>query len=888
MSWLRGWWEVIRAVFRRGSVERDLAEELRFHMEHQVEANVAAGMARDEARSAALRKFGGVDRWAEETRDARGVRWLDDLRTDARYAWRGMRRMPGAAAVAVLTLTLGIGSTVSIFSVVNGVLLKPLPYAEPDRLVSVWGRFLPISGFDFAQFPLSGPEYFDLAEQGTFLKSVGAYNSTGATLVSDDGQPHRVRAASVTAEVFDILGVRPELGRGFTQEEAAPGGEPVVVISHGLWQSSFGGDPGVVGRTLRMNGTERSIVGVMPRGFSFPGEGVQLWQALRLDAANPGGRSSHGLRSIARLAPGITQVQADASMRTLMARWEADFPDVHTGHFLFLRSLSEDIVGDVRLPLLVVLAAVAIVLLLVCVNVAHVLLARSLTRRRELAVRVALGAQRRRIVQQTLMEGLLLAVGGTVLGLLAARAAMGPLLGLATGSVPRTTNVQIDATVALFAAVLCILVAMLSALLPAIVASRADPQSALREEGRSATSGRRAGRVRGALVSAEVALATVVVVAAALLGRSFAGLTAVDPGFDAENVLVVDLTLSAGDVETGDQVLGFYVRLRDALAALPGVRAASGTSSLPLLETPGNTDFVIEGRPAPAPGEPATSGDLIVAMPDLPEALGIRMLEGRFFNEADDTGAPLVAVVNRTLARMFFDGDALGRRIRIASSDFPWLTIVGIIDDVRFSSVDAPERPGYYMPLAQFTQTFSNPPLGMTMALRTDGDPFLVADAARSALRELNAGVPIMRLDRLTRIVRDSFGRQIFTLSIVSAFALLALVLGALGLYGLLSVNVAERTRELGIRMALGANRLTVARIVLVQGLALTAIGLLFGFLAAAVAGRFLASLLFAIEPTDIVTYGGVAAVLIAVALVACLVPVARVLRLDPVNVLRG
>ena len=865
-----------------------MADEFRFHFENEIAKNVGAGMSVDEARVAALKKFGAADVHAEAVRDARGARWLEDMRADVRYAWRGLRRAPGAALVAVLTLSLGIGATVSIFSVVNGVLLEPLPYPEPDRLVSVWGRFLPESGFDFRWFPLSGPEYFDYASQSTSHESVAAYMNAGATLIGDDGTAVRMQAALVTSNLFDVYGVSSLLGRTFTPEEDVPDGSGVVVLSHGLWRSAYGGDAAVVGRTVRINGRQMQVVGVMPERFDAPGEGRQAWLPLRLDPSNPGGRSSHGIRAIARLRPDVPIERALSEMTTLMARWKAEYPDVHTGHFLVLQSLADDMVGDTRRALFLVLGAVGIVLLLVCVNVAHVLLAKSVARSREMAVRAALGAARMRLVQQTLAESAMLATVGTVVGLLGARLSLAPIIALGGGSIPRTSNIALDVRVAAFAAGVAALVTLLSGMLPAMRAGRTQPIVAMRESGRGTTGGIASHRARGVLVIGEVALAALVVLAAGLLTRSYRDLTAVHPGFDPEGVLFVDLALPAADYPTAAGIVAFYEGLRTRFSALPGVQTVGATSTLPLFEGPSNIDFEIEDRAPPGPGQPATSGDLISVTPDLTDALGIPVIEGRFFASSDGPNATPVVVISRTLARMFFEGqDPLGRRLRISGDSTPWLTIVGILDDVLFTSLEAQPRPAYYIPVAQAALTFGRPALGYTFAIRAGADPLSVAPLVRAAVREADASLPIIRMDALERVVAESVARPRFTLSLFGMFAVLALVLGALGLYGVLSCAVAERTREIGIRMALGARRLEVARLVMLQGMRLTLAGLVIGFIVSLATGRLMGGLLYGVSATDPATYLAVASALVFVSLIACAVPMLRALALDPARVLR-
>lgn len=889
MSRVRGWLETLRAVFRARAMERDMEQEFRFHLESEVERRIADGMTPAEARAAAHRKFGGTDVHAEAVRDARGARFLSDLRSDVRYAFRALRRTPVVAVTAVLTLALGIGSSIAIFSVVNGVLLRPLPYPEAERLVSVWGRFLPESGFDFPQFSLSAPEYFDYAAGASTMEAVAAYAPAGFTLLPEGGEAVRVSGAASTANLFDVLGVRPQYGRAFTAAEASPDGERVAIISHGLWNTAFGGDAGVVGRQVTVNGQPTTIIGIMPQGFSYPDEDRTMWVPLRLNPADPGNRQSHNLVAVGRLRADATLDAAHAEMSAMMSRWRVDYPEIHTGHFLFLRPLVDDVVGDVRQPLLLVLAGVGVILLLVSLNIAHVLLARGVSRHREIAVRAALGAPRRRLIQQLLAESGLLALAGTGLGLLGATLAVQPILALGRGSIPRATSIGVDANVAVFAVLLAVMVTLLTGIWPALRAGRVQPQMSLREEGRGGTSGIGATRARAALVVGEVALATLIVLAAGLLTRSFRDLTAVDPGFDPDGVLIADIAVPLADYPDAASLVAFFTGMQQRMGALPGVQSATATSTLPLYGGMSNTDFEIENRPVHTPGEPALNGILASAMPGLPETLGVSVLEGRFFTASDDAAAPPVVVINRALARTFFrDENPLGRRLRVSGDDFPWLTVVGVIEDIRFAALDEAARPAYILPFAQLELTFGRPSTRYTFALRTQGDPLALAPAIRDLVRTTDARLPVIRMDEYRNIVSESVARPRFTLSLFGGFAILALLLGAIGLYGVLACAVAERTRELGIRMALGAQRFGVARMVVAHGLVLAGFGLLLGFVASLATGRLLSGMLFGVTPTDPLTYVAVAATLLAVAFLACIVPAARALRTDPMSALRA
>jgi predicted permease len=891
--------ETLRSLLARRAEERELDEELRFHVEEQTAENLRRGMTPAAARAAAAHALGGVERYREEAREARGTRLVEELVRDVGYGLRVLRRTPGVSLVSVLTLALGIGATSAIFSVVKGVLLDPLPYPEPDRLVMIWGRFLPESGFDFPRFVLSPPEYFDYRAQNRSLSDVAALSTLGVTLLLPDGEAVRVRAASATASLAGVLGVAPALGRWFTEEEDRPGGTHVLVLSDGLWRRAFGADPAVLGRMVRMNGEDWQVLGVMPRGFAFPDDRIELYGPAGLDPAATQLRQSHFIVSVGRLAPGATLAAASAEMTTLMAGWKAQYPEIHTGHFLFLRGLLDDVVGGVRRTLLVLFGGVAVVLLIVCANVTSILLARAGARRREVAVRAALGGARSRLARQFLTESTLLAFAGGALGLVLARLGLDVLQATAAGAIPRATHIRIDGGVALFACAVTLTAALLAGTVPALRAASAEPQQALRDGDRSATAGRRRGGLRSTLVVLEVALAVVLVVSAGLLARSFRALHAVDPGFRTDHLLIADLSLPNGDYPDSTHVIAFLEQMRERLAGLPGVQAVSGASAMPFYRTPGNFDFDIEGRSQRTTGQMAASGDCIVAMPGYLEAMGIALLEGRFFEPGDRMGAEPVAVVNRTLARAFFPGEsAIGKRIRMAGADSAaWLTIVGVIEDVKNATRERPDFQSWYIPFSQSLYQAGYYERGLTFALRTTGDPARLGPRVREVVRSMDPRLPIIRLETAERLATDSLARPRFTFGLFGLFASLAALIGAIGLYGLLSFNVGERAREIGIRRALGAQTSTVLRLVVRQGLLLTATGLTLGLAAALALTRVMqssqadaggAGLLFQTRHTDPLTYLTVTLAMTAVALLATSLPAWRATRLDPLRVLRS
>ena len=886
MNWLGRLLRRLGALLRRAP-EREMDEEMRLHVELEAEDLVRTrGLAPAEARRQAAIAFGGVEHYKEVAREARPVRPLEDLLRDASYGFRSLRRSPGFTAVAVLTLALGIGGTAAIFSVVRGVLLRPLAYPRAESLVTVWSRFLPESGFDFPTFPVAPPEFWDYREENRSLAELAAFSTVGVTLTGGDDDPERVQGALVTGDFFRTLGVDAALGRVLGPDDDPPGGSGRVVMGDRLWRTRYGGDPDIVGRSVIVDGEGFEVVGVMPPGFAYPSRETVLWGPLGLDPADRSNRGAHFLQLVGRLGPGVSLPEARAELGTLMAVWEAEYPQVHTGHFLILNSLMDDVVGSVRGTLWVLLGAVGFVLLIACANVASLMLGRNEARRRELAVRAALGAGRRRMVQHLLTDSLVLALAGGALGVALAWIGMRAILRLGVGTIPRADAVALDGGVLLFALAVTLLTAVLFGLAPALRGGGQPPGAAMREGGRGGTVGRGATRLRSGLIVAEVALAVVLVAGAGLMIRSFERLTAVDPGFRPEGLLMAQLALPSRDYPDITSVAAFHSRLATRLGALPGVVSVSGASDLPLYEAPPNVDFEIEGLPATEPGEPARSGDLVFALPDYPATMGIRMVEGRFFTPSDDVEAPRVAVVNRTAARLFWgDRSPLGSRIRTAGDpDREWATVVGVIEDVKWEALEAEHRQAYYMPVAQPAWR----PSTLFYTIRVAGDPLALGPAVHRSVAEMDRRLPVIRLSQMDALVGESVARPRFIMVLLTLFGGMALSLGAIGIYGVVSYAVTRRRRELGIRMALGAGRRSTAGLVLAQGLRLALIGVGLGLVVALATTRLMAGLLYGVSPTDPLTLAAVCAVLVAAAAAACWIPARRAVRLDPVTALRA
>ncbi len=825
-------------------------------------------------------------------RHQKGDSFVSNLLQDLRFAIRAFRRQPAFAAVVVLTLALGIGANTAIFSVVNGVLLSPLPFDRSEDLINVWGRFDPVSGFDFPTFPLSPPEFVDYRWQNETMDDVAAFSPGSVTITSGDGDPERVSIGRVSANTFDLLGIEPTLGRTFTAEEDNPDAD-VVVLAYGYWQTRFGGDPGIVGQTILTNGVASTVLGVMPEGFGFP-NAARLWAPIGIDADSPGNRQSHYIRAFGRLNERSTLLQARAEMETLMAGWQAEYPEIHTGHYLYLNPMIEDVVGNVRPALLLLLVASGFVLLIVCANVASVVLARGEDRTKEVAIRSAMGAGRLQIVRLLLSESLVLSITGGVLGIGVAYLGLNTLVDLNAGNIPRADAVAVDGVVLGFAALVTLTTAVLFGLFPALHSAGSDVQSNLKE-GASATSPSRARLYfRRGLVVAQVALSFLLVLGAGLMLKSFAAILAVDPGYRVDNMLVANLALPSAQYQGAANVQAFYRELVERVRGLPGVESASASSNLPLNQTPGVWDFRIDGETVPGPGEPAWNASFSAVRPGFFETMGVRLVSGRLFAESDTEGSLSVTVVNHAFVDKFFAGeDALGRRVMVCcpsdGAEAPWMTVVGVIEDMRYQGLTTEPRPAYFsvhdqVPLVSYGSLFRS----MTVVVHTSSDPARVAPSLRSLVRELDPNLPLVGLQTMSDVVDLSVAQPRFTSRLLGLFGGVALLLGAIGIYGVLAYMVAQRSREIGIRKALGAAEGELAKMVVAQGMGLVAAGLAVGGAASFWATRMMSNLLYEVSPTDPETYVAVCVVLALVAIAACGIPTLRAVRVDPLVALRS
>ena len=804
----------------------------------------------------------------------------DAIAQDLRQALRAFRRTPAFTTVAVLTLALGIGANAAIFSVVNGVLLRPLPYPDPDRLVMVW-TYNPRQGFD--KDVGTYPNFEDWRRQSRSFQELAAYTGSSYTLAGF-GDPAQIRGAVVTPGFFETLGVPARYGRIFAAQDGIAGSHRVVVLSHGLWVRRFGGDAGIIGRSVPLSGVSHEVVGIMPDGFAHPAD-AELWTPLAPSeryAELMQSRGTFWLTVMGRLRAGLSRAAAQAEMDGIAARLEREYP-ANAGLGVRLVSLHEEIVGDVRRPLLILLGAVGFVLLIACANVANLLLTRAAARQRELAIRAALGAGRARIARQLLTESLVLALAGGAAGLLLASWAVDLLHALAPSNLPRLSLVGLDARVLAYTAVAALFTGLIFGLAP--VSQSSSSAEALKDGARGGSEGRRGRRLRSALAVGEIATALVLVISAGLLIRSFIALTRVDLGFETRGLLAMRLQLPRAAYPHQEQIAAFYERLTEGIRALPGVESAGATSTILLPALPQSAGLIVEGRPpdisegarVPVPYDAVTPGFF--------DTLRIPLLKGRTFTAADGPGAPAVAMVNEAFERRFFpDRDPLGRRVAFGDTpgaDTTWFTIVGVVADTRRAGVDRAPWAEMYFPHAQAQDP------AMFVLLRTSGDPVRLAAAAQAAVWAIDRNQPVTSIRTLREMVDARQANRRFTTLLLVVFASVALVLATIGVYGVIAYSTAQRTQEIGIRMALGAERAHVLRLVLAEGVRIGIIGLAIGLAASAAATRLLTGLLFGVPRWDPVTFAAVPMLLLGIAAIASWLPARRAVRLDPVAAMR-
>ncbi len=898
---MRDWKAEVRARLRDLDIDparhAQIVDELGDHLADRHRTLINAGMSDEAADRAVVQELSDSDVMSRDIHRVVSApppdrlpdgpasrRWLDGIWQDVRYGARMLRRSPGFTAVAVLTLALGVGANTAIFAVVNGIVLRPLPYAQPDRLVRVW-ESNPEKGWP--TFSASHPNFLDWRAQSRSFERLAAQASAGFTLTSASGEADIVRGAAVTADFLPALGIEPAIGRNFRSDEDRPGGHTrVAIITHGFWQRRLGSNPSALGTSLTLDGVSYEIIGILAETFSWGGPTLDLLVPLAPDPAR--GRGDHRLLVIGRLAAGVSLAQASSEMNGIAAQLARQYPASNGGWSVRLRTFYDWIVPqETRQSLLILSGAVALVLLIACGNVASLMLARGAVRQKEISVRIALGAERSRIVRQLLVESMLLALMATALGLAAAaistRAliAAGPAAGL-----PRLAELSIDARVFGFALGIALASALLFGMLPAIHASRSQVSDTLKESGRGATGSRARQRVRNALVIGEVALSVALLIGAGLLIRSFWLVQRVHPGFQTERVMTLRINLPRTSYGDGAKARAFYERLLPELSALPGVQAVATSSGVPLTAGNTGTELKIPGRTLPA--DVPASADWRLVSPGYFKALNIP-LRGRDFDNRDvparpDAEPPAVVIISEAMAHRYWPGeDPIGKTVVITSFGAKTQTIIGVAGDVRSFGLDVEAGPMVYASAIAYSGW--NP---MSLVVRSVIDPLTQVAEVRTAIRQIDANVPAYELRVLDDLLSESLGPRRFFMLLVGSFAAVALTLASIGLFGVLAYLVSQRTRDIGIRLALGAGRGDVMKLVVGQGMILAMTGAVLGLAAAFAGARVLQTLLFTVAPRDPLTFVSVPLLLLAVAFLACYVPARRAVRIDPLVALRA
>jgi predicted permease len=885
------WWDVLRMRFRslakRQRVETELDKELRYHVERQTEENIAAGMNTREAREAASRMFGGVSQIGEECRDMRQTQYLENFLQDLRYAVRMLSKSPAFTVVIVLTLALSIGANSAIFSVIDGVLLKPLPYPQAERIARVFYR-----SKSYPKFPVNPWDFLDFRAQNRSFESFAVYTHADMQLSGAGGDPVKLSAFRISSGYFRVLGVQPARGRefDFSEERAANGN--VVILSDRVWRNQFGAGANILGRKVLLESQPYTVVGVMPPGVDHPGntynavaygDTVDAWTPFIFDG-NSNNRGSHYVEGIGRLKIGVTAEQADADFNGIMTELASQH-EGDKGWTIYVVPLFQEVVGPVHKMLLILLGAVGLVLLIACVNAANLLLARAAARQREIAIRAALGAGRWRLVRQMLAESLLISILGGALGAVLAIIGVRVLVTFLPAGFPRLDAIHVNGMVFGFTAVIALATGLIFGLVPAVQASHTDPQQGLREGGRGWSGSGRQTKLRAALVVGEVGLACLLLVGAGVLLRSFVNLLKSDPGFRPEHVLTAEIELPSANYKDGLAIASFYTRMLTNLNVLPGVRAVGAGTDLPWTGYDDNMGgFTIE-RKTPPPNE-EFHARYHSASPDYFRAVGIPLLRGRFFDERDTKDAPKALIINDVMAQRYWRGeDAVGKRVSFDDKpkESDWLTVVGVVGDVKDKPESASAEPAFWWALPQAPYF-----RGMSVALRANGDPILLTEGVRSVVRELDPSLAVAHVKLMDKIADENFSTPRFALFLVGLFAGLALVLAAIGIYGVISYSVSQRMHEFGMRVALGASSWELMKMVMKQGVLLALIGAGFGLACALLFAGVLENLLYGVSARDPSTLIGVGAMAVVTATLASFPSAHRATGADPMTSLRA
>ena len=894
MNPARSWLSRFGGFFNKSTHDRELADEIEAHFQLHMDDNLRAGMSAAEARRQALLKFGGVESAKEAYRDRAGLPFLETLFHDVRFAFRMLRKNPAFTAVAILTLALGVGASTAVFSLVNAVLLKPLPYPHSEQIVFPWRQSPQGLNLGYNEIPWGRTEFLILAQESKAFESLGAFQSDSFNLTGS-GDPVRLDGLRASAGFFPSLGVSPLLGRTYTADEDQPGHAHSVVLGYQLWRDRFGADSTILGRTLELNGEGYTIIGVMPPGFVFPraaempggftfAREAQLWIPLALSHAPRIPAEDDLLAIVGRLKPGVSIAQGQAEMDLFTHRFEAQGPGAKGWFNQRVTPLNRQIAGDTRHPLLLILCAVGVVLLIACSNVASLLLTRSLGRKREFTLRAALGANNHRLIRQLLTESLLLATFSGFLGILLAGAIVHFIKIVGPSNIPRLGETNLDLRVLFFALAVSFFAGILFGLAPAIAAGRKNLSESLKESGQRSGESRANAGLRNALLVSEVALAFVLVIAAGLLTQSFFHLLRVDPGFAPERVLTFELSLPATKYPDQPHTTALYQNALQKLRSMPGIESAGIIETLPMGGATESTGIRIPGH-IPADKNETPYANYTIASPGYFSTVGTPLLRGRDFLDSDTADSLPVTIINSAMAKKFWPGsDPIGKQVGPGSPLYPAATIIGIVADTKRLSLREEPAPEMFV---LYNQKVWPSLLTMDVVLRTKADPASASTAARDAIHSVDPDLPLAKIAALETLVDDSVIQQRFAMLVLGAFGALALLLASIGMYGVISYSTMQRTQEIGIRMALGAQRHTILAMVLNHGGRLAGLGIAIGIVAAIAMARLMSSFLYGVQPADPATFAAVALLLCVVALLACYVPARRAMRVDPIVALR-